>query len=110
VVLPAGHISTLAAAVIPQKTAKAGGYVMIHYTFADITTFLHVLRRAGMRTPFYARLPRNLEELLTRRICAASTEMTHLCVLPIVSPAPIVSRDLAGDIERIAATEKRAPK
>jgi hypothetical protein len=110
----AGIMGALIGAAVPKKTVKIGGgargYIMIQYGFADLVRFLEIMRRASMRTPFYPRLPRSIEELLTARRCAASTEMTHLCLLPVVSPAPVVSRDLAGDIERIAATEKRAPQ
>lgn len=108
---PVGLVGTLVAAARPQKTVKvggSGGYIMIQYNFADLAAFLNIMRSAGVRTPFYSRMPRSLEELLTARRCRASTEMTHLCMLPVVAPAPIVSRDLGGDIERIAA-EKRAP-
>lgn len=110
---PVELMGALVGAARAQKTVKVGGggggYIMIQYSFADLSRFLDIIRRAGVRTPLYARAPRSLEELLVARRCAASTEMTHLCVLPVVTPAPIVSRDLGGDIERIVA-EKRAPQ
>jgi hypothetical protein len=107
---PAGLVGVLAGSSVPQKIVKVGGYIMIQYTFADLARFLDIMRRAGVRVPFYAKYPRTVEDLLLRRICKASTEMTHLCVLPVVRPAPIISRDLAGDIESIAASQKRPPQ
>ena len=107
---PAGLVGTLAGAARPQKTVKVGGgYIMIQYTFADLAHFLDIMRRAGVRTLFYTKAPRTLEDLLIRRLCRASTEMTHLCVLPVVRPAPMVSRDLASDIEGIAR-QNRLPQ
>ena len=83
----------------PHGLDMVGGYIMMYYTFADLEYFLKSMR--GLSTPFYARMPRSLAELLLDRATSASTEMTHLCMVPVVSPTPSISRDLAGDIERI---------
>ena len=105
-----GLVETLARAARPQKTVKVGGgYIMIHYSFVDLMHFLNIMRRAGVRMPFYVKAPRTVEDLLLLRLHKVSTEMTHLCVLPVVRPAPSVSRDLAGDIESIAG-QNRLPQ
>jgi 8-oxo-dGTP pyrophosphatase MutT (NUDIX family) len=75
------------------------GYIMLQYSFADLDWFLGRLR--GLRSPFYDRMPRTIAELLLNRRVEASTEMTHLCMVPVVSPTPAISRDLSSDIDRI---------
>lgn len=84
---------------IPRRIDMVDGYIMMQYSFMDLEYFLKAMR--GLSTPFYTRMPRSLEELLLNRNINASTEMTHLCILPIVSPTPSISRDLAYDIARI---------
>lgn len=107
---PVDLVGTLIAAARPQKTVKVGsGYIMIQYTFTDLVQFLEIIRRAGVRALFYRKAPRTLEDLLLQRLYSISTEMTHLCVLPVVQPAPIVSRDLASDIEGVAR-QNRLPQ
>lgn len=83
----------------PHRNNMIDGYIMLYYSFADLEYFLKAMR--GLSTPFYTRMPRTLAELLVDRVSSASTEMTHLCIIPVVSPTPSISRDLAGDIERI---------
>lgn len=107
---PVSLVGALVGATRPQKTVKVGGgYIMIQYTFADLVRFLEIMRSAGVRTLFYTKAPRTVEDLIMRRLCRVSTEMTHLCVLPVVQPAPTVSRDLASDIEGIAR-QNRLPQ
>jgi hypothetical protein len=107
---PRGVTEQMCGAAHSKQIVSVGGYMMIQYDFADLVTFLRVLRTAGVDSPFYARFPRTVEELLVARRHSASTEMTHLCVLPVVSPAPKVSRDLGGDIERIVRSQNRVPQ
>lgn len=85
----------------PIYIEDVSGYIMIHYSFMDLEWFLSCLR--GLRSPFYDRMPRSLQELLLNRRVEASTEMTHLCVVPVISPTPLISRDLSADIDRIVA-------
>lgn len=110
---PAGLIGLLISAARPQKIVKIGGgagYIMIQYSFADLMRFLGIMRHSGVRTPFYTKIPRSMEDLLLLRLHKVSTEMTHLCILPVVRPAPIVSRDLASDIESMVASQNRLPQ
>jgi hypothetical protein len=107
---PMTIVGALVGAAIPQKTIRVGGYIMVQYSFTDLLHFLDIMRRAGVRTPFYTKFPRAIEDLLLRRLHKLSTEMTHLCILPVVRPAPIVSRDLASDIESMVARQNRLPQ
>ena len=83
----------------PQRVDNVNSYIMMYYTFEDLEYFLKAMR--GLSTPFYTYIPRSLTEPLLGRNTSASTEMTHLCIVPVVSPVPSISPDLAGDIERI---------
>lgn len=87
-----------------QWIEEHGGYIMIHYTFADLTAFLQALSRAGVRSPLYGgACPTTVADLVLKREYRASTEMQQLCLLPLVSPGPTISADLRGDIQRIVA-------
>ena len=83
----------------PSLTEDVSGYIMLHYSFVDLEWFLSCVR--GLRSPLYDRMPRSLSELLLNRRVEASTEMTHLCIVPVVSPTPAISRDLSADVKRI---------
>lgn len=87
----------------PRRVDAAHGYVMFHYTFSDLEAFLKEIRLSRAQSPFYGRFPQTVAELILTRDCKKSTEMQHLCLLPVVSPMPVVSRDLAGDVARIVA-------
>lgn len=110
VALPRGVTEQMCGIAHSKQIVSVSGYMMVQYDFADLVTFLRILRTTGVASPFYARFPRTVEELLTARLCGVSTEMTHLCLLPVVSPAPKVSRDLGGDIERISRSQNRVPQ
>jgi 8-oxo-dGTP pyrophosphatase MutT (NUDIX family) len=89
----------------PHYIENYQGYIMLCYSFEDLEWFLGRLR--GLRTPFYDRMPRSLAELLLNRRVEISTEMTHLCMVPVVSPTPAISRDLSADIDRIFVRVRR---
>jgi hypothetical protein len=91
----------------PYRIEDVGGYIMLYYSFADLEYFLRVLK--SQKTPFYSRMPRGLSELLTERRVEVSTETTHLCILPIINPVPVISADLAHDIIRIHTSKIMQP-
>lgn len=93
-----------------QWIEEHGGYIMIHYNFADLAAFLQTLARAGVRSPLYGgRVPTTVADLVLKREYRASTEMQQLCLLPLVSPGPTISADLRGDIQRIVAATTKIP-
>lgn len=103
--------------VPPRGEEIVGGYVMIRYGFDDLTAMMLTLR--NLQSPYYRRMPVTVSELVLKRDapCTVDTpciagsnasshtmrgvETLHLCLLPMVTPAPQVSADLAGDIQRL---------
>lgn len=92
--------------VPPRREEIISGYVMLHYGFDDLTAMMLALR--NLQTPYYRAMPFTVSELIMSRRQIPNAEMSHLCLLPMVSPAPLVSADLASDIQRLlsATAEK----
>lgn len=85
--------------VPPRGEEIVDGYVMIHYGFDDLTAMMLSVR--NLHSPYYRVMPFTVSELVIGRRHIAGSEMSHLCLLPMISPAPKVSADLAADIHRL---------
>lgn len=85
----------------PHEETKVDDYVMLRYRFEDLEAMLAIL--GDQHSPFYTRMPQSVSELVLARRAPATAEMTHLCLLPMVTPSLRISRDLAGDIARLTA-------
>jgi hypothetical protein len=87
--------------VPPRSEDIIDGYVMIRYGFDDLTAMILSVR--NLQSPYYRTMPFTVSELVLKRIAprTARIETSHLCLLPMISPAPKVSADLAADIHRL---------
>jgi len=101
IVLSKRHLQTLAALHTPYEVETHHGYVMFHYDFHQLETFLKYLKRQSEKSPFYSQFPQTLGDLLFKRKADVSTEMKQLCLLPLVFPPPPISNDLKEDIRRV---------
>jgi hypothetical protein len=90
---------------VPREELMIHGYVMLRYGFDDLVMMLLSLR--DQQSLFYRIMPQTIGDLVLARGRVPQAEMTHLCLLPMVSPAPKVSKDLAGDIERLLTERTR---
>jgi hypothetical protein len=86
--------------IVPQEETMVDGYVMLRYRFSDLVCMMLTLR--DQKSPFYRTMPVTVSDLvLGRRLLNHPVETSHLCLLPMISPAPNVSEDLADDIRRL---------
>jgi hypothetical protein len=83
----------------PREEVIVHGYVMLRYSFDDLMMMLLTLR--DQQSPFYRTMPQTVSELVLGRGHVPQAELSHLCLLPMVTPAPKVSKDLADDILRL---------
>lgn len=89
----------------PREETIVHGYVMLRYGFDDLVAMLLTLR--GQQSAFYRAMPQTVSDLVLARGRVAQSEMSHLCLLPMVTPAPTVSKDLADDICRLLTAGKK---
>jgi hypothetical protein len=82
----------------PKKILKREDYIMILYDFEDLTNILKIAN--NIKSPLYAKMPKTIEELLLKRNYKISTEMSHICILPVVL-SPAISRNLSNDMKLI---------
>ncbi len=86
--------------IVPQEETMVDGYVMLRYRFSDLVQMMLTLR--DQKSPLYRTMPTTVSDLvLGRRLLNRPVETSHLCLLPMISPAPNVSEDLADDIRRL---------
>lgn len=83
----------------PREETIVHGYVMLRYGFDDLIMMLLMLR--DQQSPYYRTMPLTVSDLVLARGRVPGAEMSHLCLLPMVIPAPKVSKDLADDILRL---------
>lgn len=82
--MPVGLIDNLVRTMQPKTIKMKKGYVLVTFDFVDFNLFLKLCRKAGLRSPLYTRIPKNLLETLQLRKYDAKAEISALCLLPIV--------------------------
>ncbi len=82
--LPDGLIDTLIRKMAPKQISIKKGYVLVQFTFQDLEKFLKLCRKAGLQSPLYSKLPKNLFQVIQRRAYTETSEISALCLLPIV--------------------------
>lgn len=84
---------------IPYHRVEKKSYTMFIYTFRDLERICGIVRGS----PYYAEPPQSVWELLVNRN-ALDTEISHLCILPVVEhdkKIPFVEPYFIGDIQVI---------
>lgn len=100
--LPRGMTELIVSSNPPKKIIKKDGYIMLLYNFDDLTNILKIASDY-IKPKFYEKIPKTIEELLLKRNCKISTEMTHLCVVPVIAAVPSISRDLGNDMKLLVS-------
>jgi hypothetical protein len=93
-----GMIELIVSLNPPKKILKREDYIMIQYDFEDLTNILKIAN--DIKSPLYKKMPKTIEELLLKRNYKISTEMSHICILPVVL-SPAISRNLSNDMKLI---------
>ena len=94
-----GMIELIVSLNPPKKIFKKDDYIMLLYNFDDLTEILKIANE--IKSPFYTKMPKTIEELLLKRNCKIPSEMTHLCMIPVIVPTPTISRNLGNDMKLI---------
>ena len=82
--IPVGLIDTLIRTLRPKKIKMKKGYVLVTFDFTDLQLLLKLCKKAGLRSPLYRRLPKNLLETIQLRDSNPKAEISCLCLLPVV--------------------------
>jgi hypothetical protein len=90
--------------ITPSKTIKNGGYVCFVYSFNDLEKLLDIISKLGITSHLYNPMPQTLSELMLNRDTTIETEISHLCLLPLVkhdNKDPLVDINLIKDMSQI---------
>jgi hypothetical protein len=68
----------------PKKIKMKKGYVLITFDFTDLQQFLKLCKKAGLRSPLYQRIPKNLLEVIQMRRYDLTAEISSFALLPVV--------------------------
>ena len=78
-------IQQLRTAVPYRASFKTGEYWVLQSTFEDLKTLLLIASR-HIQSSLYSKMPRTLEELITRRAPQTGSEIGALALIPVTSP------------------------
>jgi len=98
------HILDLIKSIISSKTITNGTYVFFVYSFNDLEKLLNIVNNFGIKSPLYKQIPTTLSELMLNRDTAIESEISHLCLLPLVkhdNKLPLVDKNLIKDMKQI---------
>jgi hypothetical protein len=82
--IPVGLLDTLIRTMRPKKIKMKKGYVLVTFDFTDLQQLLKVCKKAGLRSPLYKKIPKNLMEAIQLREIDLKAEISCLCLLPVV--------------------------
>lgn len=82
--IPKGLIETMTKTLKPKKIKMKHGYVILTFTFEDLHLFLKLCKKAGLKSPLYAKLPKTLIEVIQCRGCDLKAEISSFALLPVV--------------------------
>jgi hypothetical protein len=82
---------------------ESAGYIFLKMDFTDLKILIGLVKAFGLQSRLYDTMPKTLSELLLNRkiIGDKKTEITHLCLLPLVNHPlhlPFVDLNLMKDI------------
>lgn len=95
--VPQKLLRTLTQTMFPTKVVLRGSYVCVIYTFDQLMDILQICKKTLEKT-VYPVFPETLEDLMLKRQPRATSELSHLCLLPLVRGIqidPLFLRDLS---------------
>jgi hypothetical protein len=66
------------------KTVQNGGYTMFILSFDDLIRFMNYVQVSVQTSPYYAKFPESIHDLLLCRRAPTDAEVTHLALIPLV--------------------------
>jgi hypothetical protein len=82
--IPIGLLASLIQTMNPRKIQMKKGYVIVTFHFQDLELLLKLCKKAGLRSPLYTKLPKNLMELIQKRDYDLKAEILSFALLPVV--------------------------
>jgi hypothetical protein len=90
------------------KTAihESNGYIFLKMDFTDLKILIGLVKAFGLKSRLYDIMPKTISELLLNRkiLHDEKTEITHLCLLPLVAHPlnlPFVDLNLIKDMHQL---------
>lgn len=68
-----------------ERLIISGDYVSLVYSFSSLEKILAELVHLNAVSPLYNEMPLTLIDLILKRIVGVDSEISHLCVLPVVN-------------------------
>jgi hypothetical protein len=107
--IPNGMLDVIKLGINPGKIINNMSYVILVYSFEDLEYIIDVLNRYEVKSRSYDLIPISINELLMNRKVSTNkkTEVTHLCLLPLVSHSTrssLVDVNLVKDISLILSS------
>jgi hypothetical protein len=83
--VPEHLIESIQMLVPPESVMVQGEYIVLIYSFRDLSEILTLVRQYISNLDLYPRgFPTNVHELVMGRIIHPESEISHLCILPAV--------------------------
>lgn len=81
--VPQKLLRTLTQTMCPTKVVLRGSYVCVIYTFDQLMDILEICKKTLEKT-IYPVFPETLEDLMLKRQPKITSELSHICLLPLV--------------------------
>jgi hypothetical protein len=78
-------IVSLAEIFKSARSVQNGGYTMFVLSFDELTRFMNYVQASVQTSPYYAKFPESLHDLLLCRRAPPDAEVTHLALIPLVT-------------------------
>ena len=82
----------------PKKTIISKNHVNYVFTFFELDEMLEIMNDYKIKSNIYSIFPTCINELLFNRKINNNSEISHLCLLPIVKTKIIIDNDFMNDI------------
>lgn len=85
----------------PKKTIITKNHVNFVFTFFQLDEMLEIMYDYKIKSNIYSVFPTCINELLFNRKINNNSEISHLCLLPIVKTKIIIDNDFMNDINSL---------
>lgn len=82
--IPVSLIPSLMRTLHPRMVKMKKGYVLVVFSFEDLTLFLKLCKTSGLCSSLYTKMPKTLFEMIQSRQIDLKAEISTLCLLPVV--------------------------
>jgi hypothetical protein len=89
-----------------SHTEKHGSYIYFVYSFQDLEKILRLVKKHHLKSSLYKEFPDTVWKLVSNRSVDPSAEISHLCILPLVSERLKFDANYLDDMPSINALYK----